>query len=389
MKNLKPILSELKYTLKVIRIAFVCFFGIGMFFIFSSNLSDVLGSVLRVNSAYTGGEIADDFIDDSAELMRYTVYKPVTNAHWQASADYWQLNLEYRNASEEKRKASIYIDIDSIDGGSTKALFNPEAKINFSDHPWNYALYITDGTSKLYDSEGNFICNTEYYELNEKREIKNRIPLKDENLMRVLGSKETWHYIISDDADYSGESINALEVSMTSQKNSKVSKKEADEFVNRIKKEFAESIGKTKNTDSIEKRLAYYKEKLDENPDDYVSMACYGSALAEKGGESSVFKAVALVNEAYTYLDKAAELSFNKEGELDVLLNRASVSAAVPQGVFGKAECGAKDFMRSASLTEDKKLKAYCYAMAYECYMKCSKKTDAFIALQEAKKMVQ
>ena len=70
-------------------------------------------------------------------------------------------------------------------------------------------------------------------------------------------------------------------------------------------------------------------------------------------------------------------------------MNRASVSASVPEQVFGKAASGAEDFMRIVSLTENETLKAYCYVMAYECYQKCGKETQAILALQEAQKMVQ
>ena len=99
--------------------------------------------------------------------------------------------------------------------------------------------------------------------------------------------------------------------------------------------------------------------------------------------------AVALVNESYTYLDKAAQMAAGREGEIEVLLNRASVSASVPEQVFGKAAGGAEDFMRIISLTEDTVLKAYCYVMASECYQKCGKETQAILALQEAQKMLQ
>ena len=50
---------------------------------------------------------------------------------------------------------------------------------------------------------------------------------------------------------------------------------------------------------------------------------------------------------------------------------------------------GAQDFMRIVSLTDDEKLKAYCYVMAYECYKKCGKDTQAMLALQESKKLVE
>ena len=77
-----------------------------------------------------------------------------------------------------------------------------------------------------------------------------------------------------------------------------------------------------------------------------------------------------------------------KEGEIEVLMNRGSVSAAVPQQVFGKAESGARDFMRIICLTDNQALKAYCYVMAYKCYKNCDKETQALLALQEAEKLL-
>ncbi|MBR7064986.1 MAG: hypothetical protein IKI31_07570, partial [Treponema sp.] len=139
----------------------------------------------------------------------------------------------------------------------------------------------------------------------------------------------------------------------------------------------------------VDERLSYYGKKLQENPDDYVSMSYYGAALAMKGGESSVFKAISLVNEAYKYLDAASRLAFGKDGEIDVLMNRACVSASVPNHVFEKAQSGAEDFIRIANLSNDERIKAYCYVMAYECYKICGKENQAFLILQEAKKMIK
>ena len=102
-----------------------------------------------------------------------------------------------------------------------------------------------------------------------------------------------------------------------------------------------------------------------------------------------MIQAVMLVNESYTYLDKAAELSRGKDGEVEVLLNRASVSASVPEGVFGKSEAGAKDFVRLASISDDAEFKSYCWTMASECYKKCGKTTFAAIALQKAKNLLK
>ena len=140
---------------------------------------------------------------------------------------------------------------------------------------------------------------------------------------------------------------------------------------------------------AINAALQKYEQKIKENPNDYISLANYGSWLAKKGGESSALKAMKLVKDAYVYLDKAAELCAGKEGEIEVLMNRASVSASVPEMVFKKSEVGANDFTKAASLSDNKVLKAYCHVMAYECYKKCNKESKAFLALQEAKKALE
>ena len=78
-----------------------------------------------------------------------------------------------------------------------------------------------------------------------------------------------------------------------------------------------------------------------------------------------------------------------KNEAIEVLMNRASVSASVPEMVFKKSEVGANDFIKVANLSNNKILKAYCYAMACECYKKCKKESNSFIALQEAKKALE
>ena len=456
-------IRKIRYSWKMFVTVFSCFFGISLFFIFSSVPQQFIGNYLHVDPSYTGGLVSADFIDatgddtgaggaqelryplnkafteGSLDLVRYSVHQPVTNARWQQSSEYWQLSLEYKSGPAAVRNIMIYIDADNIEGGNTEPLFDSAEKLTFDpEHPWDFALWISGGEGKLYDSNGDFICNTEYYSLNNETQLNIRIPLRDKRVQKLLGSEKTWHYVLTGaysqfdrggfmplekrpamahggmknsieynnlipplyDIPGSNEAlaswkadtfekakITPVEVSMKAGKKSKSEKEKNEAYINHIKELYAESfssqMAQAKTTDEA---LAFYKEKITANPDDYVSLAYYGSFLAVKGGESSVMKAVALVNEAYTYLDKAAQMASSKEGEIDVLMNRASVSASVPEQVFGKAESGAEDFMKIVSLTEDATLKAYCYVMAYECYQKCGKETQAILALQEARK---
>lgn len=408
------VIKKIRYNLKILRIAFVCFFGISLFFIFSSVPQKFIGKFLSVDPSYTGGFVCADFIDDfgddkgaggaqeicyplnkkfekgSLDLLRYTVHQPVTNARWQQSAEYWQLSLEYKSGPAIVRNIMIYIDADNIAGGSTNPLFDLAENVSFDEnHPWNFAVWICGGEGKLYDSTGAFICNTEYYCLNNETKINIRIPLCDKRVQKILGAKKTYHYILTG-ATFEKAVLFPIEVKMTALKNSKDEKGKNEAYVKYVKKLYEENFNsQNQQNKTTDENLAFYKEKISANPEDFVSLAYYGSYLAVKGGESFVIKAVALVNEAYTYLDKAAKMAEGKDGEIEVLMNRASVSASVPDAVFGKACSGAEDFMKVVSLTENKILKAYCYVMAYECYMKCGKETQSILALHEAKKMVQ
>ena len=382
------------------------------------------------------------FTEGSLDLVRYTVHEPVINARWQQSSEYWQLALEYKNGLAEVRNIMIYIDADNIQGGSTEPLFDSAEKVCFDqEHPWDFALWICADQAKLYDSSGDFICSAEYYNLNRGVQIKVRIPLRDKRIQKILGARKTWHYVLTGAysqfdrgafmplekkpamanggmknskafnnlvppvydvigpnetlASWNSETfekakLTPVEASMTAHKKSRSEEEKNKAFIEKVKKTYAQNFGsQVQMPSTTDEGLSLYKQKLSENPDDFVSMAYYGSYLAMKGGESSVVKAVALVNEAFDYLDIAVELSAGQEGEIDVLMNRGSVSASVPEQVFGKAETGAQDFMRIVSLTTDTNLKAYCYVMAYECYEACGKESQANLVLQEAKKMVE
>lgn len=375
-----------------INAAFICLFGVSLFFFFDTQLDSLLGKHLRVHPSFTGGEVAEEFIEtldegDSLDFVKYTVFQPVINAKWVDNSEYWQLVLEYKKGTETLKNAVIYIDFDNIAGGST-SLLSDDAHVSFDEnHPWDYEVEVSEKGAKIYDYAKNFVCNAQFLSLEEGSQLKIRIPLKDQGLQRILGAKKTRHYILADGKTiFNEENSSPLEVAMKVQKKDKASEKEDEAFINQMKEMFAEVVNSDSGSDDIDENIAFYKQKIDENPEDFLSLANYGSNLAKKGGNSSVIKAVMLVNESYTYLDKAAELAFGQDGEIEVLLNRASVSTSVPEGVFGKSESGAKDFIRLASLSDDAEFKAYCWAMAGDCYKKCGKSTLSTVSLQKAKK---
>lgn len=364
-----------------VKAAFACLFGISIFFFFDSQLDNLLGKFIRIHPSFTGGELAADFIEatgenDSLDYICYTVFKPVTNAKWVDNPEYWQLVLEYKNNSEALKSFAIHIDFDNIK--------------NCGNQHWNYAVEFSEGQGKIYDSENNFVCTPQLLILEKENQIKIRIPLKDIGLQRILGAKKTWHYLtLNGKPGFLDMNDSSLEVDMVSKTEDKNSSKEDEAYIKQMKEIFAEAMEIDFDSNSIEENLNFYKNKIDENPEDFVSLANYGSNLAKKGGNSSVVQAVILVNESYTYLDKAANLASGKEGEVEVLLNRASVSASVPEQVFAKSESGAEDFVRLAFLTDDAEFKAYCYAMACDCYKKCGKTTLAKVALQKSKKVLE
>ena len=166
--------------LKKLFITIVCFWGIAIFFMASSNLSDVLGKVLHVHPTYTGGEIAQEISDPAGipQLARYTVHKPVTNAKWQQNAEYWQLVLDFKEGvSADKQNFKIKIELPEV-----------------------FEVQIQNNEGRVYDDNGNYICNTELYILNDKSQLKLRIPLQDKRLQKVLGAATTRHTIIFEEA---------------------------------------------------------------------------------------------------------------------------------------------------------------------------------------------
>ncbi len=382
------------YGLKVARTALICILGVPMFFVFSEVPANFIGGFLRVDPSYTGGLVAEEIVDpigNAAErggLVRYTVHQPVTGARWQKSAEYWQVVFDF-NGAPAKKQETVYIAADNMAD---------------SARPWNFALKIDGGQGKVYDNKGAFICAAEVYPLNGGEQVKARIPLQDKRLQALLGAKKTWHSIElggeGGGAGNAGGRAAPVEARMAAQKKKNGQADDDEAFVERVKKIYEAAVNNSGASDSsasddcdpmaaINAALEKYEQKIKENPNDYISLANYGSWLAKKGGESSALKAMKLVKDAYVYLDKAAELCAGKEGEIEVLMNRASVSASVPEMVFKKSEVGANDFIKVANLSNNKILKAYCYAMACECYKKCKKESNAFIALQEAKKALE
>lgn len=208
------------YTSAIVTFIF-CVFGIATFFISDSFFEKLLanGLHLKITPEYIGGEIAQDFFDDSfddngsgilcyplnsdfnegsLDLLRYTVHKPVFDAKWQQYPEYWQFDLEYRNGSDAVRNIMIYVDIDGNQKGSFKTLKDNAENVEFSpEHPWDYAIQICEGKGVIYDSNKNFVCNAQLSVLKNGKTIIVRIPLQDKSLQKVYTAEQTFHYVIT------------------------------------------------------------------------------------------------------------------------------------------------------------------------------------------------
>lgn len=400
------------------------------------------------------------FSEGSMDLVRYTVHEPVVNAKWQNNSEFWQLVLEYKNGPAKVRNIMIYIDLNNVDGGSTEPLFDAAENVTFNqEHPWDFAVWICDGQGKIYDSQKNELCGIEYYELDGGKSIKIIIPLQNENLQAVYGATKTFHYVITggfsefdrggfmpiekrrslsrggtksakdynalipkvydvlgendqlgtwNAKDFTKAMLSPVEVEMhpfaaTGKVwHGKKAEMSDDNYFQKVYAEYAKYAPDVNHYfEDLDKSAAELKEKLNQNPNDCVSMAYYGSILAMQGGQGNVLQAVAGVNAAFEYLDKAVELARGTEDEIEVLSNRASVAFSVPNEVFEKMGVAASDFMRIVGVyksicSEEELAKpenvaamAYYYVMAAQSYKKMGNETEYILALQEAKKLVE
>lgn len=148
---------------------------------------------------------------------------------------------------------------------------------------------------------------------------------------------------------------------------------------------------------NLEEAYELFEQLLKIQPDNAVANAYYGSCMASIGGKSSPLKAMKLVNKSFVYLNKAVELSAGSLDEIDVLLNRAGVAAAIPDSIFHKTGVAAKDYEKCAQLysenldllnaTEAQKIQlAYYYICASENYKKTGDNMGAIINKKMAEK---
>ena len=349
--------------------AFACIFSITFFFINSDTVTRWLAGTLNlhVHPSFTGGKVLADFYDikNTSGLLRYSVHEPVRDAKWQQNAEYWQLDLEYESAedAEAATNTSLYISTDN-------------------------ELAIIVKNAEVYDSNGNFLCKCEIQKADSGKIVKIRIPLQNKEVQKVYGAKQTTHSVTG----FNGQ--DSYSVDMTGKNgNIKVDVTQRIAQIKALYQSEAAPDGEPKTEFSTNEEAAkYYLKKIEENSKDAVSMAYYGSYCARIGGESSAMKALSLVNKAFLYLDKAVELARGTSDEIEVLMNRAGVCAAVPDVVFQKSQTGGEDYERIAELMSQNgatKQAAYYFVLAAECYHKAGNNTKVQLALQKAESMIQ
>lgn len=404
-----------------------------------------------------------EFTEGSLDLVRYTVHKPVYDAKWQSNPDYWQLDLEFRTEANPVRNIMIYIGMNQLKNSllsplsaSSVPLFNNAENVQFpEDKPWNFAVWVAGNEGYIYDADGNKLYKAEMNFLNNGKSVRIRIPLNDKNIKRVYSVENTYHYVVigaysqfdlggfmpidkrrsnsrggtksSKDynplvpklydilgdnqqlAEWNGDlltkaTVQPVEVQM---KLEKTTKDDFKDFKNIVYNRIAELNEKSSSGDffgyqSLDEALSILEKTINENQQSAVDISHYGSCLAMKGGQSSVVQAVAYVNKAFEYLDKAVELSQNEDELFETLMNRASVCKSVPDSVFNKATAGAQDFIKLASIQKNKisteqsenyeydcYILSYLYLNAAECYKSAGKDTESLLMSQEAKKAIQ
>lgn len=131
------------------------------------------------------------------------------------------------------------------------------------------------------------------------------------------------------------------------------------------------------------------------------AMAYKGSLVALRADKAPPLEAVGIVKEAYEWLDRSVK---GAQGDLELytaLMNRASVSLAVPDAIFGYAQQGGDDFIRasecvarllkskdaSVGVTREDYIGAVCNAAL--CYEISADAVKAETWFRETKRMLQ
>jgi predicted Zn-dependent protease len=137
---------------------------------------------------------------------------------------------------------------------------------------------------------------------------------------------------------------------------------------------------------------------LSASPNDPVALAYKGSLVAMRGGKALPLKAMGLVKEAYTFLDRAVSLAHTPDEARTAYIARGNVSQSIPEAIFRKAASGAEDFLAAAERIKQMKEAgasgvsdadvADAYRHAAECYALAGKADRADSWFAESRKLM-
>jgi len=201
-------------------------------FIHSTFIKHQLDKVLHleVDPAFSGGrEIAhflDPVNDDYGEgclsypkhkaythksglldLVKYSVYKPQTNARWSSEVDYIQVSFTFAKVNNDLESIHgfshpiihLYLDVDGKRGGKTETAFSRCELVRFDEnHPWDFLIIIHGfhKSAKIISDDGMYQDRATIFADSEKKTLKVRIPLVYPKLKQILDGRNTYHYVL-------------------------------------------------------------------------------------------------------------------------------------------------------------------------------------------------
>lgn len=388
------------------------------------------GLVYPLHASFRGENGGKGYLD----VVRYTVYQPVTNGRWSNEIDYWQMALTFAgtgNPLNAKRGFShpvihIYIDIDGDKGGSTETFFPRAELVTFDEkHPWDFMVHI-DGFSDesfIVSHDKKFKEPVALFFVKEKRTVYVRILLENKTLKNILDGRTTWHYVVVGAYDPLGpggfmavkknpgqrngggarsgltprvydwvDAKGAKQASVLSSYN-----EDTYQYAQLIPLEVNKTAGQQDNQEKIKTIIAQYiqniqnrREARQKNPSQNAEAALkhmqkeaakgtkatkliYTATITamKAGQQKDLSKALSMVNEAFALFEKAEAACTTDKEQVTLLLQRANVYMSVPEDVFHKTAPAAEDFLKAASLLE--KIRGTPKCQVIDCYLNAAK----------------
>jgi hypothetical protein len=230
--------SEVRRAMKrifdiILRTLAVCsLVGIPMGFILSgSTLTRALDSVLhiKVDPRFSGGQELARFYDPAGDdhgegglaypkgkrfsekgafdLIKYVIFKPVTDAAWSSERAYWQLGVTlaaFPNPDAAPNGFSlpsirIYVDTDGPASGSMETAAARAELVGFdASAPWDMCITVDGwhGQALLRTSDGKIQRRIPLIAVPQQKSVYVRLPLDIPQVRRILDGRPTRHYVM-------------------------------------------------------------------------------------------------------------------------------------------------------------------------------------------------